>query len=293
MNRASAPILSALSVDGAARVAGVVGSPIRQSQSPLIHNAWLAAASLNGVYVPLSPARGRFAALVDSLRGGSLVGLNVTLPFKEAALQAADRADAAAISAGAANLLLFHADGSLEARNTDGVGLLHAFAEQAPDWRPAAGPVLVLGAGGAARGAVAALRSAGAQVRVANRTLARAETLAGGFPGVEVFALDRLAAGLADVSAIVNATAAGLEGEGAVELPWTAMAPGTVVMDMVYTPLHTSLLRRAQAEGHRTVDGLAMLIGQAIPSFEAFFGRAPPHDVDVRALALCALGAGA
>ncbi len=290
MSGAPARILSMLSVNGAARVAGVVGSPVRQSLSPLIHNAWIAAASLDGVYIPLSPARDRFAALVDSLRGGSLVGLNVTLPFKAEALQAADVADAAAISAGAANLLLFHADGRVEARNTDGIGLLHAFAQQAPAWRPGAGPVLVLGAGGAARGAVAALQAVGARVRVANRTLARAQALAGGFAGVEVFALESLEAGVGDVSAIVNATAAGLEGEGAIELPWNAVAPEAVVMDVVYKPLHTSLLRRAQAEGHQIVDGLAMLIGQAIPSFEAFFGQAPPDHVDVRALALSALG---
>ena len=278
-----------MAFSGAARVAGVVGAPVRQSLSPLIHNAWIARAGLDAVYVPFSPAPDRFEGFVTALRGGSVVGLNITLPFKQAALKLADFADDAARTAGAANLLLFLPDGAVEARNTDGIGLLHAFAEQAPAWRPDAGPVLVLGAGGAARGAVAAFQAAGAVVRVANRTAARAQALAEAFAGVQAMGLDDLAASVGDVSAIVNATAAGLEGEGAVELPWAAVAPTAVVMDMVYKPLRTPLLRQAQAAGLATVDGLAMLIGQATPSFEALFGQ-PPPPVDVRALALAALG---
>ena len=281
--------MNRVAFSGAARVAGVVGAPVRQSLSPLIHNAWIAGAGLDAVYVPFSPSPERFEGFVTALRGGSVAGLNVTLPFKPAALKLADRADDAARAAGAANLLLFHPDGSVEARNTDGIGLLHAFAEQAPTWRLDAGPVLVLGAGGAARGAVAALQAAGAIVRVANRTAARAHALAEAFAGVQAMGLADLAAVVGDVSAIVNATAAGLEGEGAVDLPWAAVASTAVVMDMVYKPLHTPLLRRAQAAGLATVDGLAMLIGQALPSFEAFFGQ-PPPQVDVRAVALAALG---
>ncbi len=287
---AHARIVSALGVSGETRVAGVVGAPVRQSLSPLIHNAWITAARLDGLYVPFSPARDRFAAFVDSLRGGSLVGLNVTLPFKEEALKCADRTDAAASRAGAANLLLFHDDGSVEARNTDGIGLFSAFREQAPRWRPEAGPVLVLGAGGAARGAVAALQAAGAAVRVANRSSARAHDLAEQFTGVEAMGLDDLSRAVADVSAVVNATAAGLNDEGEIDLPWTAIASTVVIMDMVYRPLRTGLLRQAQAAGLATVDGLAMLIGQAVPSFQAFFGQPPPSSrVDVRALALSAL----
>ncbi len=274
---------------GAARVAAVVGAPVRHSLSPLIHNAWIAAAGLDAAYIPMAPARNGLKALVDGLRGGVLVGLNVTLPFKEEALKLADRAEPAARAAGAANLLLFHPDGEVEARNTDGIGLLRAFAEQAPDWGPHAGPVLVLGAGGAARGAVAALYAAGAQVRVANRTAIRAHALADDFPGVRAWGLEDIAEAAIDLSAIVNATSAGLEDAGGLELPW-AKAPSTaVVMDMVYRPLQTRLLRQARASGRPTVDGLAMLICQAAPSFEAFFGQSPP-SIDVRGLALTALG---
>ncbi len=268
----------------------MVGAPVRQSLSPLIHNAWIAAAGLDAVYVPFSPALDAFAAFVAGLKGGSLAGLNVTLPFKAAALAAADVADDAAVAAGAANLLLFRGDGQVEARNTDGIGLLHALNLQAPGWSDPDGPAVVLGAGGAARGAAAALTAASAQVQVVNRTHARAVALAEHLPGVEAVEMEQAPERLRGASLVVNATAAGLEGEGRFELPFHLLSPGAVVMDMVYKPLRTPFLRQAEAQGLRTVDGLAMLIGQAAPSFEALFGRPPPANVDVRALALAALG---
>ena len=282
-------VSTALKIGGATRVAAVIGDPVRHSLSPLIHNTWIAAAGLDAVYVPLSPARNRFAALIDSLRGGSITGLNVTLPFKEEALRLADYADAAARAAGAANVLLFHPEGTIEARNTDGIGLLSAFAEQAPHWRPADGPMVVLGAGGAARGAAAALLMAGAQVRIVNRTHPRAQALAELLPGLEAVEPARVAVAFAGASAIINATAAGLEGDGGLDLPLHALPRDAVVMDMVYKPLRTPLLRQASGLGLTIVDGLAMLIGQATPSFEAFFGCGPPSDVDVRGVALSSL----
>ncbi len=268
----------------------MVGAPVRQSLSPLIHNAWIAATGLDAVYVPFSPPIDRFDAFVAGLRGGSVAGVNVTLPFKAAALALADSADSAALAAGAANLLLFSEDGSVEARNTDGLGLLHALDLQAPGWSSALGPVVVLGAGGAARGAVAALIQPGRCVYVANRTHARAIELAQSLPGSEPVEWARLEVSLAQASLVVNATAAGLEGEGVLDLPMHALPPHAVVMDMVYKPLRTPFLRQAAAQRLRTVDGLAMLIGQAAPSFEALFRRPVPVQVDVRALALAALG---
>ena len=275
---------------GAARVAGVVGSPVVQSLSPLIHNAWIAAAGLDAVYIPLATWPDGFTALVEGVRRGVLAGVNVTIPFKEAAFRLADRRDPAASACGAANLLLFDVDGGIEARNTDGSGLLAAVAEQAPAWRPDLGPVLVLGAGGAARAAVTALKAAGARVRLANRTSARAQALAEEIGGVEAVDIGGLHAALSDVSAVVNATAAGLQGQGELDVPLEAAPASAVVMDMVYKPLRTPLLRRAAACGLTTVDGLAMLIGQARPSFEALFGAPAPCEVDVRALALAVLG---
>jgi shikimate dehydrogenase len=278
-------------ITGATVVAGVVGRPVRHSLSPSIHNAWLAAAGVDGVYVAFSPPEDGFEAFVRGLRGGAVRGLNVTLPFKAAALALADRPTARAQAAGAANLLVFETDGAVVADNTDGIGLLAAFAAQAPGFDPAAGPVAILGAGGAARGAAAAFAEAGApEVRIVNRTYAKAEALARRL-GAAARSYPLAAAGeaLSGASAVVNATSAGLAGDGALDLPLEATPQEAVVMDMVYKPLVTPLLARARGLGRRTVDGLEMLIRQAEPSFQAFFSRPPPKAVDVRAIALRAL----
>lgn len=273
-----------------APVAGVVGRPIVHSLSPLLHNSWLKAAGASGYYVPFSPAADRFAPFVEGLRGGVIRGLNVTLPFKEEALRLADTADVAARAAGAANLLLFDGDGRIEARNTDGVGLLAAFEEQAPMFHVKHGPVVILGAGGAARGAAATLNTAGCPaLRIVNRTRDRGEALADEF-GAEVFDLGHAAAAFDGANAIINATSAGLAGNPPVAWPLGAAPEHAVIMDMVYAPLATDLLKAARARGLRAVDGLAMLIGQARPSYEAFFGEPPPINLDVRTLLIRALG---
>ena len=277
-------------LSGATRVAGVVGRPIVHSMSPILHNAWLAAAGIDGVYVPFSTEPGRFTAFAESLRGGSVAGLNVTLPFKGQALALADEATFRATSAQAANVLVFREDGTILADNTDGLGMLGAFAEQAPGFDAAAGPVVILGAGGAARGAAAAFVEAGCpQVRIVNRTLLKAQEIAEPL-GAVALSLNEAAAAFEGAVAVVNATSAGLSGSAALDVPLEATPPGAVVMDMVYKPLKTPFLAQAEGLGRRTVDGLAMLIGQAVPSFEYFYGRPPPKDVDVRALAIAALG---
>jgi len=279
-------------ITGATLVAGIAGRPVRHSMSPTLHNAWLAAAGIDGVYVPLSPTAEGFAALIEGLRGGTIRGLNVTIPFKEAALAAADRASARALRAGAANVLLFDEDGAVRADNTDGVGLLGALAAQAPDCDLTGAPVVVLGGGGAAAGAVAALLDAGApEVRIVNRTRAKAERIRARLGGpITVFGWDQIAGANAGAGVLVNATSLGLEGRDPPLAALEGLPTGAVVMDMVYKPLVTGLLTRARAAGHPVVDGLEMLIRQAIPSFEAFFGQAPPAAVDVRALALAELG---
>ncbi len=273
---------------GAAVVAGVAGSPVRHSLSPVIHNAWIAAAGLDAAYVPVPVAADGFARLVAGLRGGVLRGLNVTVPFKAEALALADRADAAARAAGAANLLLFEADGSVEARNTDGEGLLGALSEQAPAWRRPAGPVVVLGAGGAARGAAVVLAGAGPELRIVNRTRAHADALADAF-GARAYGWGGLEAALDGAALVVNATTRGLEGADPLAPPWPRPPQGAAAMDMVYRPLRTAFLRSAAEAGWATVDGLAMLVAQARPSFTAFYGRPPPPGTDVRALCLDAL----
>jgi shikimate dehydrogenase len=279
-------------ISGATVVAGVAGSPVKHSLSPRIHNAWIEALDLDAVYAPFSPPPNDFARFADGLRGGAIRGLNVTLPFKEAALSVADEASDRAELAGAANLVIFDQDGRILADNVDGLGLLAAFEAQAPGFDPKAGPAVVIGAGGAARGAAAAFVAAGApEVRIVNRTLARAEIVAGslGRP-VRAYALDGAGRAFAEASAVINATSAGLS-DAVLDLPLEETPAGAVVMDMTYKPLVTPFLQRARELGRPTVDGLEMLVRQAAPSFEAFFGRVPPAKVDVRALCIAALKA--
>jgi shikimate dehydrogenase len=279
-------------ITGASRVAGVVGHPISHSLSPVLHNAWLEAAGIDGVYVPFEVAEEGFMGFVEGLRGSSLAGLNVTLPLKEAALAAADNAHLRARRARAANLLVFK-DGRITADNTDGLGLLAAFAEQAPGFDPKAGPVVILGAGGGARGAAGAFLDAGCpDVRIVNRTVGRAQVLAAEL-NLKAFDLRDVESAFQGAQAVINATSAGIADGARLELPLAATPASCVVMDMVYKPLMTPVLAAAAVLGRRTVDGLAMLIGQAVPSFQAFYGQPPPSGVGVRALALAALGIGA
>ena len=269
--------------------AAVVGHPVSHSLSPLIHGAWIAAAGLHADYGRLDPGAEGFTAFVEDQRGdGGLRGVNVTIPFKEAALASADEVTDRARLAGASNLLLFRTDGTVFADNTDGIGLLGALAAQAPGFDPAAGPAVILGAGGAARGAAAALVLAGApQIRIVNRTRARAQAIAANI-GAPVIAVDH--ANLVDVNVIINATSLGLNGGAGPDIDLAAAPKTAVVMDMVYRPLRTEFLERAAGHGLRIVDGLEMLIRQAAPSFEAFFGQPPPADIDVRALVLTVIG---
>jgi shikimate dehydrogenase len=276
-------------ITGATLVAGVVGSPVSHSLSPLIHNAWIAALGIDAVYVPFSPPADGFSAFAQGLRGGAVRGLNVTLPFKEQALQLSDRPSDRAKAAGAANVLVFEVDGSVRADNTDGLGLLAAFHTRIAGFDPAAGPIVILGAGGAAKGAVASLAEAGApELRIVNRTLAKAEALAAMAPSGRAFALDDAASALAGAAVVINATSVGLAADAALDLPWGALPDQAVAMDMVYGR-KTAFLAAAETQGLHTVDGLDMLIGQAIPSFEMFFGQTPPASVDVRAVALAHL----
>ncbi|MCA6249106.1 MAG: shikimate dehydrogenase [Phenylobacterium sp.] len=280
-----------MTLTAATRLAGVVGRPVRHSLSPVIHNAWLAAAGLDGAYVAFSLAPERFSAFVEGFRGGSLAGVNVTLPFKTDALAAADRVSPRAQAAGAANVLVFEADGSVTADNTDGEGLLYAFARQAPGFRPESGPLVLFGAGGAARGAAAAFLEAGCpEVRLLNRTRSRAEAVADALGG-RVRVLDQPdAAALDGAAALINASSAGLGPDAPPPPDFSAAPAGAVAMDMTYKPLRTPFLEAAAARGLATVDGLDMLIGQARPAFEAFFGRPPPAEPDVRERVLSILG---
>ena len=272
------------------RIAGVVGHPVRHSLSPVIHNAWIQAAGIDAAYLAFAPAETRFEALVQGLRGQVILGLNVTIPFKQRAYALADHRRPAAERAGAANLLLFQPDGAVVADNTDGLGLMAALGEAG---LALGSPVAVLGAGGAARGAALSLLDAGvSSVRLVNRSLDRARAIAALDGRISVHGWDEAAAALDGVAAVVNATSLGMTSQPPLELDLSKAPPSAVVMDMVYKPLKTGLLQAAAARGHPTADGLSMLIAQARPSFEALFGCPPPDEVDVRALCEQALGRG-
>ena len=271
----------------AAIVAGIAGHPVTGSLSPLLHSAWIAAMGIDAAYVPFRVQPDGFERFARGLRGGAIRGINVTAPFKEAALAIADETDDKARASGSSNLLIFHEDGLIEGRSTDGLGMLAAFAEQAPDLALDAGPAVVLGAGGAARAAVAALLDAGSpEVRVVHRTPARAEELVFAFQTrVAAYGLSQADEAFSGAGVLINAAA------GGPLPPLNALPDDAAVMDMTYRPLETGLLQAARARGLTPVDGLAMLIAQARPSFEAFYGVAPPASVDVRALAIAAMAA--
>jgi shikimate dehydrogenase len=268
-------------ITGAARLAGIVGNPVAHSLSPIIHNAWIEALGLDAVYAAFAPTDASgFATLVEAGRAGLLDGVNVTAPFKEQAFALADQASDTARASRSANILRFR-DGRVEADSADGEGLLWALKHQAPGLDLRGAPVVMLGAGGAARAAVAALASAGARVRIVNRTRERAEALAADI-GLGVEAGD-LATAFDGARLVVNALSVKPEFDPA------RFDVGTVVMDMTYRPVETPFLRAAKAAGLTTVDGLAMLIGQAGPSFRALFDVEPPA-LDPRPLLLAHLG---
>ncbi|QIF82945.1 shikimate dehydrogenase [Brevundimonas sp. 'scallop'] len=256
-------------------VAGIAGNPVAHSLSPVIHNAWLAAGDIDGAYVPFAPADAAgFEALVAAGRAGLIMGLNVTAPFKEQAFALADQATGAARLTSSANILQFE-NGRVLADSSDGIGLIRGLNEQAADLDVGGRPVVMLGAGGAARAGCGALVEAGAEVRIVNRSPERAEALAADLgPSVRVMADGDAFDGAA---LVINALSV------PPTIDFDRIAPGTVVMDMTYKPLSTPFLTAARERGLPTVDGLAMLIGQAAPSFESLFRRAPP-PLDLRAL---------
>jgi shikimate dehydrogenase len=264
---------------GRPTAAGVAGWPVAHSLSPTMMNAWLEAAGIPARYAAFEVSPDQFEQTARALPGLGVRGINVTLPHKEAALALADAASETARRIGAANVLLTTAEGGLFADNTDVAGVRAALGEGGD---AGAGPAVLIGAGGAARAALAVLAGTDREIRIVNRTPARARTLADAF-GVDAVIYESAGAeALADAALIINATSLGMTGQPALEIALDAAAPDALVFDMVYDPLETPLLAAARASGRRAVDGLAMLIGQARPSFEAFFGAAPP-DIDIRA----------
>lgn len=264
--------------------AAVIGWPVSQSRSPLIHGHWLKQFDIKGDYgrVAVEPERAEdfFAHFVDS----GLVGGNVTIPYKETAARAAGYREAVVERIGAANTLWVE-NGVLCADNTDGVGFLANLDDRASGWDKTPGEALVLGAGGAAAAVVDALVERGFMVRVVNRTLSRAEALAARYPG-RASADVLSAANRYAVTAgfIVNTTSLGMKGDGTIDLDLSVVSAGVVVTDIVYVPLETPFLASAASHGLRAVDGLGMLLHQAVPGFSRWFGQRPAVTAELRAL---------
>lgn len=272
---------------GAGKVAGVVGWPIAQSLSPLLHGYWLDALKIDGALVPLAIPREDFARVIGGLQRAGFRGVNVTVPHKEAAFALAHFCDAAAKAAGAANLLVFHTDGRIEGRNTDTVGLTESVRERVGSLQGRT--IVLLGAGGAARAAVLALDGLdAAKVHLLTRQTDKAVMLARSLqPAVrcEIMpgSLEDWGKVAAGADFLINATSAGMKGNPPLRLDLAQLPDGATVLDIVYNPLETELLKQAKARGLATIDGLGMLMHQAVPSFEAFFAVKPDVTAGLRA----------
>lgn len=266
------------------RRACLMGHNIAYTRSPAIHGYWLRALGLNGAYEVKDLAAADFASFFTSLGANGYVGGNVTKPYKEAAFRLADRRDDAADAIGAVNTVWYEGD-ALVGGNTDWSGILLSLDDLHPGWGATTRNVLVLGAGGAARAAVYAFRQRGLEVAIVNRTAARSRALAEEFaPAATAADWESRADLLAGADLLLNATSLGMAGEPPLPLSLERLKSNAIVYDIVYAPLETELLRAARRAGHRTVDGLSMLLYQAVPGFARWFGVAPKVTAELRAL---------
>jgi shikimate dehydrogenase len=269
-------------------LAGVIGHPIAHSRSPALHGFWLKRYGIKGHYIPMDVAPADLKQALAVLPKVGFVGVNVTLPHKEAALALADVVTDRAALIGAANTLIFRKDGKIHADNTDGTGFVANLRQHAPKWTAAAGPAAIFGAGGAARAVIAALIELGVpEIRLSNRTRHRAEALRADF-GARIQITDWVQAGnmVQGCTLVINTTSLGMAGKADFRVPLDAITPDMVVTDLVYTPLMTPFLIEARDRGAQIVDGLGMLLHQATPGFERWFNHRPEVDDQTRAAVL-------
>lgn len=282
-----------MSLSGKARLAGVMGWPVEHSLSPRLHGYWLEQHGIDGAYVPLAVAPNDLPTALTALPALGFRGVNLTLPHKEQALNLCREVDDLARRIGAVNTIVVR-DGRLFGSNSDAFGFLENLKGGAPDWRAEAAPAVVLGAGGASRAVVVALADAGVpEVRLVNRTRERAEALAAALGplvdgALSVYGWDRREAALAEAGLVVNTTTLGMAGQPPLDLDLGALPVEAVVTDIVYTPLLTPLLQAARTRGNPLVDGLGMLLHQARPGFEAWYGVRPEVTPGLRDFVLSA-----
>ncbi|WIV50793.1 shikimate dehydrogenase [Marivivens sp. LCG002] len=269
-------------------LAGVIGNPISHSRSPLIHGHWLKKYGIKGFYVPMHVEHDDLETVLRSLPKLGFRGINVTIPHKVSVLGIADIVTDRATLIGAANTLTFTAEGKIHADNTDGYGFIASLKQGAPSWDPKSGPALVFGAGGASRAVICSLLDAGVpEIILTNRTRHNADMLKSEF-GARVRVVEWVQAGnvVEDAGTIVNTTSLGMSGKTEFRVPLDGLRSDTVVTDIVYEPLETTLLKTAKEAGCVTVDGLGMLLHQAAPGFERWFGKMPEVDDETRRVAL-------
>ena len=258
-------------------IAGLLGWPVAHSRSPVIHNHWLRQYGIAGRYVlfPVKPEK--LEAAVRGIAALGLRGCNVTTPHKQAIFPLLDRVDDLARRIGAVNTVVVEKDGTLSGFNNDGNGFIQSLRDAEPGWRPDSGPILVLGAGGAARAVVASLAAQGArEIRLANRTRAKAEEIATAVgAAVTVVPWEERAEALEGVALLANATSLGMEGKPPLEIALDTLPKEALVGDLIYIPPETRLLAEARRRGNVTVNGLGLLLNQARPAFAAWFGVMP------------------
>jgi shikimate dehydrogenase len=273
---------------GKSRVAGVFGWPVDHSRSPRLHGYWLRQYGIDGAYIPFATHPSRLEQGIRALPALGFRGGNVTLPHKERALGFVDEATPLAKRIGAVNTLIVREDGSILGDNSDGFGFIANLQQVQPAWRGGAGPAVVLGAGGAARAIVVSLIESGVpEIRLVNRTARRAEEIAEAVGGpVTVLPWEARADALTDAALLVNSTNLGQAGQAPLELDLARLPVSAMVYDIVYVPLMTELLKTAAKRGNPIVDGIGMLLHQARPGFQAWFGPDPQVTPELRAFVL-------
>jgi len=271
--------------DNRAKIAGVVGDPVSHSLSPKLHGYWLKKYNINGDYVAFHVAANELPDFIKRLKVNKIEGVNLTLPHKEHAMELVDELDEAAKKIGAVNTVYFNEDGKLIGSNTDGYGFLKHLKMTAKNWSSANGSAVILGAGGASRAVISALLDDGVcEIRLCNRTLSRAQNLAGEIADkrITVVAWQERENALSGAALLVNVTTLGMTGQPQLSISLENLPLEAIVYDIVYNPLETELLKNARGRGNSTVDGLGMLLHQAAPGFKAWFGIMPEVDDELR-----------